>query len=90
MKRWTLSVAATAALCAGALAASGENLTLTTYYPSPRGVYDELRANRLILNDQATGKSYGLTVSNGRFLLTDTEKQQAYLLLELPDAKRER
>lgn len=30
----------------GAWVVFAEELTLTTYYPSPRGVYNELRANR--------------------------------------------
>ena len=74
-------------LLSGWLVAHGEEITLTTYYPSPRGVYDELRANRLVLKDQATGKHYSLTVDRGRFLLTDSEEHKAFVLLELPGAK---
>jgi hypothetical protein len=45
MRRWGLGVAG--AVILGNLAGwAEEEITLTTYYPSPRGVYNELRANR--------------------------------------------
>ncbi|MCF7895233.1 MAG: hypothetical protein K9L69_03780 [Candidatus Omnitrophica bacterium] len=28
-----------------------ENITLITYYPSPSGVYNELRANKMVIGD---------------------------------------
>ncbi|MFA5090859.1 MAG: hypothetical protein WC510_07565 [Candidatus Omnitrophota bacterium] len=31
----------------------GESITVTTYYPSPYGVYDELKANKIILGETA-------------------------------------
>ena len=36
-------------------AARGEEITVSTYYPSPRGVYDELRANTVVLKDKPRG-----------------------------------
>ena len=44
--RVSLSLAGAALLGAVIAAAAEEQITLTTYYPSPRGVYDELRARR--------------------------------------------
>ena len=61
-------------------------MTITTYYPSPRGVYDELVANTVVLKDTETGKSYSLTVHKGKLLVTDLEKHQAFVLLEFPGA----
>jgi hypothetical protein len=87
MRGWLIGVVG--GLLAGWLTVCGEEITLTTYYPSPRGVYDELRANRVVLTDRATGKLYSLSVNEGRFLMTDVEKQQAFVLLELPDAAKE-
>ncbi len=82
--RWLLSIGV-AALWAAPLA-HGEDLTISTYYPSPRGVYDELRANTVVLNDSATGKSYSLTVHEGKVLITDLARHRAFVLLEFPDA----
>ena len=82
--RWLLGIGA-AALWAAPLA-HGEDLTISTYYPSPRGVYDELRANTVVLKDSVTGKSYSLTVREGKVLITDLEKRRAFVLIEFPDA----
>ena len=47
MNRWA-PVAAAAALALGWLAVvQAEEVTLTTYYPSPRGAYDQLLVNRM-------------------------------------------
>jgi hypothetical protein len=46
--RFGLAVGLAAASVWAAVAFSADrDVTLTTYYPSPRGVYDELRANRV-------------------------------------------
>ena len=46
MRRYLVGIAV-GMLMSGLLVFAGdESVTLTTYYPSPRGVYDELRANR--------------------------------------------
>jgi hypothetical protein len=37
--------------CLPALALADETLTITTYYPSPYGVYRELRSNRMAIGD---------------------------------------
>ena len=79
-----LSLAGAALLLAPAV--RGEDITVTTYYPSPRGVYDELVANTVVLKDTETGKSYSLTVRKGKLLVTDLEKHQAFMLLEFPGA----
>lgn len=93
MNRW---LTAGSAVLLGGLAASGEDITLTTYYPSPRGVYDELQANRatvkelqtdrILLKDAATGRSVSLSMEGGRFFITDVEGQRRFLLLEFPEA----
>ena len=83
--RWLMGLAGAAACVAPA--ARGEDISVSTYYPSPRGVYDELRANTVVLKDSATGKSYSLTVHEGKLLVTDLEKHQAFVLLEFPEAK---
>lgn len=44
--RTGLTLGAGALLGAVVAFAAEESITLTTYYPSPRGVYDELRARR--------------------------------------------
>ena len=81
--RWLMGLAG-AAVCL-APAVRGEDITVSTYYPSPRGVYDELRANTVILRDSATGKSYSLTVHEGKLLVTDLETHKAFVLLEIPE-----
>ena len=81
--RWLTGLAG-AAVCL-APAVRGEDITVSTYYPSPRGVYDELRANTVVLRDSATGKSYSLTVHEGKLLVTDLEKHKAFILLEVPE-----
>ena len=83
LTRWLIGIAGAAACFAPAV--RGEDITVSTYYPSPRGVYDELRANTMVLKDSATGKSYSLTVHEGKLLVTDLEKRQAFVLLEFPD-----
>ena len=84
LARWLIGVGGAAACIAPAV--RGEDLTVTTYYPSPRGVYDELRANTVVLKDSATGKSYSLTVHAGKLLVTDLEKHQAFMLIEFPES----
>ena len=32
-------------------AQGGETITITTYYPAPYGVYNELRANKMVIGD---------------------------------------
>ncbi len=81
---WSLVVLAVWA-GAGGLAARGEEMTITTYYPSPRGVYDELQANTITLPDKTTGQRYTLTMNAGRLLLTDVAGERAFILLELPE-----
>ena len=81
--RWLLGIAGAALVLAPA--ARGEDITVSTYYPSPRGVYDELRANTVVLKDSTTGKSYSLTVHEGKLLVTDLEKHKAFVLLEIPE-----
>ena len=61
-----------------------EDITLTTYYPSPRGVYDELQANTLVLKDRSTGSTYSLTMNAGRLLITDTAQGRTFMIIELP------
>lgn len=55
--------------------AIAEDVTVTTYYPSPRGVYQELRvSNRLTVGSSTTG-GYSLEVDGsfgGRFNGTNT------------------
>ena len=82
--RWFIGAAGVALLVAPA--ARSEDISVSTYYPSPRGVYDELRANTMVLKDSATGKSYSLTVHEGKVLVTDLEKRQAFVLLEFPES----
>ena len=82
--RWLVGLAG-AAVCL-APAVRGEDLTVSTYYPSPRGVYDELHASTVILKDSTTGKSYSLTVREGKLLATDLEADKAFVLLEFPEA----
>ena len=83
--RWLIGITGAAALFL-APAVRGEDITVSTYYPSPRGVYDELRANTVVLKDSTTGKSYSLTVHDGKLLATDLEKHRAFVLLEFPAA----
>jgi hypothetical protein len=33
--------------------AASDSLTITTYYPSPHGAYDEMRANKIVIGDVA-------------------------------------
>lgn len=66
--------------------AGEESITMTTYYPSPRGVYDELRANRVVLTDRQTGSTYSLTMEQGKLLLTDLQGSKAFVILELPES----
>ena len=82
--RWLIGLAG-ATLCL-APAVRGEDITVSTYYPSPRGVYDELRANTVVLRDSATEKSYSLTMREGKLLVTDLAKHKAFVLLEFPEA----
>ena len=82
MTRWSWLWALAAVFGTGLLA-YGEDITLTTYYPSPRGVYDELRANRLILTDQKTKEDYALTMEEGRLLLTDVKRQKAFVVVDV-------
>ena len=82
MKRWSWVWALSAVFGAGLLA-YGEDITLATYYPSPRGVYDELRANRLILTDQKTKQDYVLTMEDGRLLLTDSKNRKAFVVVDV-------
>ena len=81
--RWLLGIAGASLVLAPAV--RGEDITVSTYYPSPRGVYDELRANTVVLRDSATGKSYSLTAHEGKLLVTDLETHKAFVLLELPE-----
>ena len=82
MKRWSWLWAVAAVLGLG-WAAHGEDITISTYYPSPRGVYDELRANRLILTDQKTKQDYTLTMEDGRLLLTDSKNEKAFIVVDV-------
>jgi len=36
-------------------AQEGETITITTYYPSPYGVYNELRANKMVIGESDSG-----------------------------------
>ena len=66
-----------------ALAAYAEEISISTYYPSPRGVYDELRANRLILTDAATKRTYQLTMNGGRLVITDQQRDKGFVVIDL-------
>ena len=82
MKRWGWLWVLGAVFGTGLLA-YGEDITLTTYYPSPRGAYDELRANRLVLSDQKTKQDYTMTMEDGRLLLTDSKSQKSFVLVDV-------
>ena len=80
------SVWTTALVCLGVfglsmMQAAGEDVTLATYYPSPRGVYEEVRANRFVALDGGT--SYGLdtregTVELSQVILVDSDSRRRY------------
>ncbi len=81
------------ALGAGGLLAQGEELKVTTYYPSPRGVYNELRANELVakqvtLTDHDTEKHYTLMMKEGKLLIADVESQEAFVMIEFPQERQ--
>jgi len=48
MRKGAISVLALMFACISAVFAE-ETLTITTYYPSPQGTYDELRANKMVI-----------------------------------------
>jgi hypothetical protein len=54
MRKTVFFVFCICALASNALVAE-ESLTITTYYPSPYGVYNELSTNTLVLPEQGTG-----------------------------------
>ena len=85
MKRWSWLWAVAAVLGLG-WAAHGEDITISTYYPSPRGVYDELRANLLVLTDQKTKQEYSLTMESGRLLLTSLKDGKAFIVADVSEA----
>jgi hypothetical protein len=64
--------------------AVAEDMTISTYYPSPRGVYDELVVNTLRLRDAAKNRDYDVTVKDGKLLLTDKKYNKSFLIVELP------
>ena len=86
MTRWLMGIVV-GVICAAAVA-MGEEVTVSTYYPSPRGVYNELRVNRLVLVDEATQQLYEMVMANGRLTVTDTKKQRTFLLLDLNESTR--
>jgi hypothetical protein len=70
-------------LAAGGLfAIAQESITLTTYYPSPKGVYDELRANTLSLKDGETGDIYSLTMKGGKLIITDMARKRGFIVID--------
>ncbi|HEX9779696.1 MAG TPA: hypothetical protein VGB20_00620 [bacterium] len=88
MMRWLGGFLAGAAAAGALILGSGrgvqsEEITMTTYYPSPRGVYDELRVNTLVFRDTKTGTVYSLKMNDKRLILTDMEEEQAYLVVDL-------
>ena len=77
------------------LTAYGEDLRVTTYYPSPRGVYDELRANELVakkvtLTDHVTDQQYTLLMNDRRLVIADLGQDKAFVIIEFPEEKRRR
>ena len=74
-------------LLLGGLIAQAEDITISTYYPSPRGVYDELRANVVTLMDKTTGQFYSLSVNEGRLLVSDDQSKRQFILVEFPQEK---
>ncbi|MDD5154888.1 MAG: tail fiber domain-containing protein [Candidatus Omnitrophica bacterium] len=55
----SVSALAIALFFPGALFAADESITVTTYYPSPYGVYREMRAQRMAVGDNyVSGSSY--------------------------------
>ena len=77
------------------LTAYGEELKVTTYYPSPRGVYDELRANELVakkvtLTDHVTDQHYTLLMNDGKLLIADLKQDKAYVIIEFPEEEPRR
>ena len=60
-------------LLAAAARAAAEDITLTTYYPSPRGVYDQLRTmNNTTLAEQGGGVGIGTTGPNATLEVVGT------------------
>ena len=59
-----------ASIVAGAIiAVAQESVTLTTYYPSPKGVYDEIRANKLASIDAPD--EYFIEMKTGRAVISE-------------------
>ena len=84
MNRW-IGMGVLGAVLGAGLLAYGEDITVTTYYPSPRGVYDELRANRLVLTDQKTKQEYSLTMEGDRLLLTNLKDRKAFVVVDVSE-----
>ena len=85
MNRW-IGPSVIGAVLGASLLAYGEDITVTTYYPSPRGVYNELRANLLVLTDQKTKQEYSLTMESGRLLLTSLKDGKAFIVADVSEA----
>jgi len=81
MKR--IAAGVLAGVLATGLAAYAEEISLSTYYPSPRGVYDELRVNKLVLTDAATKRTYQMTMDHGKLVITDQDREKNFVIIDL-------
>jgi len=71
----------------GWLVVAGAGRTFAKETAAPNVASQELHATSVVLTDKATGKNYSLSVSEGRLVLIDLAKRQAFVMMELPDAK---
>ena len=71
----------------GWLLVAGAGMIFAKETATPNVASQELHATSVVLTDKATGKNYSLSVSEGRLVLVDLAKRQAFVMMELPDAK---